>query len=310
MGASTSGGLAASTGKGLSTGKGFSMTTSALPEANYVEIASGHTVHYHDQGEGPVVLFVHGSGPGGSGYSNFKNNFPYFSESGFRTLVPDLLGYGLSSKPTDEKYTLAFLVKALHEFIQSLGVPSLSLVGNSLGGAISIQLALSHPHLVDKLVLMAPGGLEEREVYMNMPGIRSMLRSIFGPEGITKEGLRKVFSKQLFDPKKVTDDIIDERYQIAITQPQEVFSTSHVPNLAPELSKLQCPVFALWGMDDQFCPVSGARTIAEFCKKTRVLTLSECGHWVMVEHAALFNRLCVDFLREEHSHEASRSTEG
>jgi 4,5:9,10-diseco-3-hydroxy-5,9,17-trioxoandrosta-1(10),2-diene-4-oate hydrolase len=281
------------------------MTSSSIPTGQFIELPQGPTIHYHDQGEGPVVLFVHGSGPGGSGYSNFKSNFPFFAENGFRVIVPDLPGYGLSDKPTDEQYTLDFLTNTLHAFIQALGVSSLSLVGNSLGGAISIQLSLNHPQLVERLILMAPGGLEEREVYMNMPGIRSMLRSIFGPEGITKDGMRKVFSKQLYDPSLVTEDIINERYEIAVQQPQEVFSTSRVPNLSLELPKLTCPIFALWGMDDQFCPVSGAHTIAKSCNKTRVLTLSECGHWVMVEHAALFNRLCVDFLREEDSHAAS-----
>jgi len=57
-------------------------------------------------------------------------------------------------------------------------------------------------------------------------------------------------------------------------------------------------VLAFWGNDDQFCPVSGATTLSEQCKSSRVLRLSECGHWVMVEHAALFNRMCVDFLKE------------
>jgi 4,5:9,10-diseco-3-hydroxy-5,9,17-trioxoandrosta-1(10),2-diene-4-oate hydrolase len=71
-----------------------------------------------------------------------------------------------------------------------------------------------------------------------------------------------------------------------------------VPHLAPELHRIQCPVFGFWGMGDKFCPVSGATTIAEQCKRARVLLLSECGHWVMVEHPDLFNRLSVDFLRE------------
>ena len=54
-----------------------------------------------EQGEGPAVLFIHGSGPGASGWSNFKRNYPAFAEAGFRTLIPDTLGYGYSSKPED-----------------------------------------------------------------------------------------------------------------------------------------------------------------------------------------------------------------
>jgi 4,5:9,10-diseco-3-hydroxy-5,9,17-trioxoandrosta-1(10),2-diene-4-oate hydrolase len=71
-----------------------------------------------------------------------------------------------------------------------------------------------------------------------------------------------------------------------------------VPDLAPRLSELSCPILAFWGMNDQFCPPSGAMRIAEQCKRARVVLLTECGHWVMVEHTALFDRLCLDFLAE------------
>jgi 4,5:9,10-diseco-3-hydroxy-5,9,17-trioxoandrosta-1(10),2-diene-4-oate hydrolase len=116
--------------------------------------------------------------------------------------------------------------------------------------------------------------------------------------GITREGMRKVFGLQLFDPNLITDEILDEREQIAVTQPKRVLTSMHVPHLAPELGKLQCPVLALWGMDDKFCPVSGALTIAKNAKRSRTVLLSECGHWVMVEHKDFFNRACADFLRE------------
>jgi 4,5:9,10-diseco-3-hydroxy-5,9,17-trioxoandrosta-1(10),2-diene-4-oate hydrolase len=71
-----------------------------------------------------------------------------------------------------------------------------------------------------------------------------------------------------------------------------------VPNLAPELGKLDCPVFALWGVDDKFCPMSGAVTIARSVRDSRTLLLSRCGHWVMVEKRAIFNDACTRFLRE------------
>jgi 4,5:9,10-diseco-3-hydroxy-5,9,17-trioxoandrosta-1(10),2-diene-4-oate hydrolase len=148
---------------------------------------------------------------------------------------------------------------------------------------------------------MAPGGLEVREAYAKMEGIRTMMKVFLGPEGITREGMRKVFALQLHDPGALTEEILDERLQIAVTQPKRVLTSLSVPHLAPELGRIRCPVFAFWGMNDKFCPPSGATTLAERCKRCRVLLLSECGHWVMVEHEGLFNRLSVDFLREEAS---------
>jgi 4,5:9,10-diseco-3-hydroxy-5,9,17-trioxoandrosta-1(10),2-diene-4-oate hydrolase len=215
-----------------------------------------------------------------------------------QALVVDTLGYGHSSKPDDVDYTLDFLVGKLRRALDALGISRCAVIGNSHGGAMAIKLALDDPARVARLVLMAPGGLEEREVYIKMAGIRTMMK-VFLAGDLTRESLRRVFELQLYDRTLVTDDILDERLEIARLQPQRVLTSMQVPHLAPFLPSLRCPVFALWGMEDQFCPASGALTIARSCKQSRTLLLSECGHWVMVEQAALFNRLCIDFVREE-----------
>jgi 4,5:9,10-diseco-3-hydroxy-5,9,17-trioxoandrosta-1(10),2-diene-4-oate hydrolase len=263
-----------------------------------VDVGGGLNVHVHDVGRGPAVVFLHGSGPGASGWSNFKGNFPIFAERGFRAVVPDTLGFGQSSKPDDVDYTLDFLAAALHRALAALGVERCAVVGNSHGGALAIQLALDHPALVSKLVLMAPGGLEPRERYMEMPGIRAMIKLVLGKDGVTRAGLRDLLALQLHDPGLLDDELVDERLAVAQTQPRRVLSSLAVPHLAPRLGELACPIFGLWGMNDQFLPVSGALTLAG-CRRARVLLLSGCGHWVMIERAALFNRLCLDFLEED-----------
>jgi len=274
------------------------MSGKAVPEGRYADVGGGLRVHYQEAGEGPAVLFLHGSGPGASGYSNFRRNYPYFAAHGLRAVVPDTLGFGHSSKPEDVDYTLDLCAGAVLRLTQALGIERFSIVGNSHGGAMAIKLAIDHPERVEKLVLMAPGGLEVREAYAKMEGIRTMMKVFLGPEGITREGMRKVFGLQLHDPRTLTEEILDERLEIAVTQPKRVLTSLSVPHLAPELDKIRCPVFGFWGMNDKFCPVSGATTLAERCRGARVLLLSECGHWVMVEHTDLFNRLSVDFLRE------------
>jgi 4,5:9,10-diseco-3-hydroxy-5,9,17-trioxoandrosta-1(10),2-diene-4-oate hydrolase len=260
-----------------------------------IDVGDGLQIHALDVGKGPVVVFLHGSGPGASGWSNFKGNFPIFAERGFRAIVPDTLGFGRSSKPEDRDYGMDFLAGALRRALAALGVERCAVVGNSHGGALAIQLALDHPALVDKLVLMAPGGLEPRETYMQMPGIKAMIKLVLGRDGLSRAGLRDLLALQLHDPRHLTDELLDERLAVAQTQPKRVLSSLAVPHLAPRLGELQCPIFGLWGMNDQFIPTSGALTLAA-CRRARVLLLSECGHWVMVEHAALFNRLCLDFL--------------
>ena len=72
---------------------------STPPFGRIAKLPSGHEMHYLEQGKGPAVVFVHGSGPGANGYSNFKRNIGPIAEAGYRVLVPDMIGFGWSSKP-------------------------------------------------------------------------------------------------------------------------------------------------------------------------------------------------------------------
>jgi 4,5:9,10-diseco-3-hydroxy-5,9,17-trioxoandrosta-1(10),2-diene-4-oate hydrolase len=270
----------------------------AVPEGKYVDIGDHLQMHYHEAGRGTPLVFLHGSGPGASGWSNFKKNYPFFAERGHRCLVVDNLGFGHSSKPDDRDYTLDFVAGGVIGLLDRLGIEKCAIVGNSHGGAVAIQVALERPERVSKLVLMAPGGLEEREAYMKMSGIRTMMKVFLGPEGITRDGMREVFGLQLYDPSQLDEDTLDERIEIAHLQPKRVLTSLQVPHLAPHLDKIECPVLGWWGAQDNFCPVSGATTLATQCKDARVELLSRCGHWVMVEHTDVFNRVTLDFLSQ------------
>ncbi|MGG6497171.1 UNVERIFIED_CONTAM: 3-oxoacyl-ACP reductase, partial [Bacteroidetes bacterium 56_B9] len=71
------------------------------------QVAGGYEISIGETGSGPAVVFIHGSGPGASGYSNFKQNIAAFVDAGYRVLLPDMIGYGDSSKPEGIDYTLA-----------------------------------------------------------------------------------------------------------------------------------------------------------------------------------------------------------
>ncbi len=266
------------------------------PEGTFVDVGGGHRIHLHDLGEGTPVVFLHGSGPGASGWSNFAENAAYLVERGFRCLLIDSLGYGLSSKPTDQPYTLPNMVEAALTALDAVGVGRFVAVGNSQGGAQAIRMAVEHPDRVEKLVLMAPGGLEARETYMAMRGIRSMLRCVFGPDGLTLDGMQRVFAKQVHDPACLPEGVVAERFAVAETQPRHVFETMRVDNQEERLAEIRCPTLGLWGMNDLFCPPSGAEKLATRIADCRVVLVNRCGHWVMVEHRALFDRTVHDFL--------------
>lgn len=271
---------------------------SPIPVGHFAVIGGGRRIHYHDRGQGEAVIFLHGAGAGASGWSNFKGNFPEFAAAGVRTIVPDLLGFGLSSKPDVPAYDLDFFIEGLKGLLDALQLGQVTLLGNSLGGAVALGYALAYPDEVKRLILMAPGGVEDLDTYLAMPGIANMF-DVYRSGQTGEAAMRAVMRMQLFDPEQLTDDIVAERAPIAALQTQAARSVMKVPNMTERLHELRCPVLGFWGVNDQFNPVGGATKLVQHCPQARVLLVNRCGHWVQVEHRGMFNRTCIDFLRED-----------
>ncbi len=269
-----------------------------LPEGRYAHCANGYRIHYLDEGQGEAVVYLHGSGPGASGYSNFKGNFPALVEAGYRCIIPDLIGYGFSDKPEDVDYPLAFFVECVKQALDCAGVTRCSVVGNSLGGAVALGLALEHPQLVEKLILMAPGGLSELHEYQQMPGMQKVFQVFGSGQAVTPEAMKDLFATGLmYDPRYATDELVAERMQVMQIMNGRVMASMKVPVLTGRLPELQCPVLGFWGLDEQMMPENGIMALAKNTRHLRLILVSECGHWVMVEHRDMFNRACLDFLR-------------
>ncbi len=269
-----------------------------LPEGQYASCANGYKIHYLDEGQGDVVVFLHGSGPGASGHSNFKGNYPFLVEAGYRCIIPDHIGYGFSDKPDDVDHPLSFFVECIKQTLDVAGVETCTLVGNSLGGAIAIGLALDYPELVEKLILMAPGGLSELAEYQKMPGMQKVFQVFGSGEPVTPEVMKDLFATGLmYNPEHATDELVAERMQIMQIMNGHVMQTMQVPVLVDRLSEIRCPVLGFWGMDERMMPEEGIMAMVKNIPHMRTVLVNECGHWVMVEHEGMFNRACLDFLQ-------------
>lgn len=274
------------------------MSARPVPEGQYVELPNGYRIHYLEQGNGPAVVFLHGSGSGACGYSNFKQNFGVIAEQGFRVVLPDLIGYGYSDKPEDVDYPLDFFIECVVQALDAIGVEKCCLVGNSLGGAIAIGLALAHPKRVSSLVLMAPGGVEPQEKYFTMPGMAMMKDVFMSAEPVTPARMKDFF-RQAFvvNPDCVDDALVEERHALMQLQNPQVIKTMTVPDMTDRLGEIQCPALGFWGMNEQMMPESGILKLSKGIPNLRMILVPRCGHWVMIEHAELFNRMTIDFLR-------------
>ena len=262
-------------------------------------VSGGYDIVIAEAGDAaaPAVVFIHGSGPGASGASNFRSNIDAFVNAGYRVILPDLIGYGGSSKPEGIDYTLQLFTDTLYEALLTHGIISASLVGNSLGGGIALLMTLDHPGFTRNLVLMAPGCVAERESYFVMPGIAKMMSNFGSPDFNLAEQKRLV--SNLVHPDfapNIPDALVAERFEVARTQPKDVLMRMRTPDLSPRLPEITQPVFVLWGLNDEFCPEAHARLFLDHCLDVRAITFARTGHWVQVERADEFNAYAIEFL--------------
>lgn len=130
---------------------------SALEAGETVQIG-GLKTHFHEAGSGETVVFIHGSGPGVTAWANWRLALPVVADR-FHILAPDLVGFGYSARPADAKYGKDLWVDHLLAFLTERKVKRASIVGNSMGGALALAVAVRRPDLVHKLVLMGSVGL-------------------------------------------------------------------------------------------------------------------------------------------------------
>ncbi len=256
------------------------------------------SLHVAELGAGEPVVFLHGSGPGNSAWANFSGNAPAFAQAGFRAILPDLIGFGQSDKPVDlGDYTLDLFCDTLLAALAGMGIGQCSFVGNSLGGGIAIKIALDRPDMVRRLVLMGPGCLHEQAAYFQMPGIARMMAAAAG--GVTQDNLSDVLQSFVVDPAHITPQLVAMRWRVAKDQPREVLTTMKTPALGGRLQELACPVLTFWGADDVFMPPEGKQLCLRANDRSRLVEVNACGHWVMIEHARMFNATAIDFLRHD-----------
>ncbi|MFT9669025.1 alpha/beta fold hydrolase [Streptomyces rhizosphaericola] len=268
----------------------------------------GRNIFAAETGDGPPVLLLHGGGPGASGVSNYTRNITELAKD-FRVIVPDLPGYGRSTKGVDGSDPFGHLAGGIRGLLDELGLEKAHLVGNSYGGACALRLALDTPDRVDRMVLMGPGGIGTTRS-LPTPGLNSLLNYYTG-DGPSRRKLEKFIRNYLvFNAADVPDAAIDERYRASI-DPEVIASPPLRRPSGPNalrtvwkmdftrdarLSRLPVPTLVLWGAQDKVNRPSGGPMLAERMPNCDLYMAANTGHWVQFERAELFNRLCADFL--------------
>ncbi|MEU6189395.1 alpha/beta fold hydrolase [Nocardia sp. NPDC047038] len=265
----------------------------------------GLELRYHEAGSGAPLVLLHGSGPGVSGWANFGANLPVLAER-FRCLIVDQPGFGASGRPpVYERNYLRISADAVLGLLDDLHLERVHLLGNSMGGAVATLLALEHPDRVDRLVLMAPGGVGVNVLGPDpSEGITRLLEFSAAP---TRERLLHWLRAMVSDPATLTEELIETRSAAAsdpaaIAALRDAYATFADPALAEpvplwaRLRGLRAETQILWGRDDRVTPVEAALFPARQIPNADLRVFARCGHWVQIERKSAFERAVVDFL--------------
>jgi pimeloyl-ACP methyl ester carboxylesterase len=260
-------------------------------------------------GTGTPLVMMHGGGPGASALANYRDNLEALA--GFQVILPDQPGFGASYRPTaadlDERSITQITVDAMYQLLDALGIDEFHLLGNSLGGAAALGMAIAQPKRVRRLVLMAPGGGWLPTGPTPTEGQKAMFR-YFNGEGPTVAKMKDFVRTMVADGRKFDDTDIQRRYEASLDPSHAEFY--HLYNAAfakrggmdplwKDLDKITASTLLLWGRDDRTITLDGSWIMLKNIRKVQLHVFGGCGHWVQVERKADFERLVSDFLSED-----------
>src|SRR4051795_1753119 len=263
-------------------------------------------VRYVDAGEGPALVLIHGLG---ASWQSWLEQVPDFSRD-HRVVAMDLPGFGCSEMPAED-ISIEYYAKWTFSFLDSLGIESAALVGNSMGGFISAEMAIREPDRVQRLAvvsaavfwqtyrraqpLLQAARLSDAIVARALtratdgiatrPRLRSWALATAGfryPHLISKE-----LSHEMVRSARRTDGFLPGLEALADFPLEE------------ELPKISCPALIVWGAHDTLVPVKDAKRMEDLIPDSRRVVFERTGHVAMLERPERFNKLLREFLDEQ-----------
>lgn len=232
---------------------------------------------YIEAGEGKPIILIHGLM---GTIEDFSGAAEYFSTKGYHVLVPELPIYTLPIIKTNIKN----LAKYVKNFMEYKKIPNATLVGNSLGGHISLYITKNFPELVNNLVLTGSSGL-----YENAMGDTYPKR---GDYEYIKTKAEAVF----YDPKVATKEMVDELFKAVndrncVIRILALAKSAIRHNMSKDLPDMKLPTCLVWGKQDEVTPPEVAEDFNKLMPNSELFWVDKCGHAPMMEHPDLFNEI-------------------
>jgi len=255
-------------------------------------------LHYLEAGQGPPVVLLHGLGGDGSRWG--PNIGPLAKD--FHVFALDQIGFGQSDKPLANYHT-GMLAEFLAGFLQAVGVPKASLVGNSMGASVALYMAVHYPQMVDKIVLADGGGYRSEHPGPRPAPTAADLHRRAIQNSVTREETREFFRIMFHNKSLVTDQMVDAqlpmrlRSAFTISKIQESGETGLGSLSEAEVRGVKTPTLILWGKYDELANPAGADRLEQAIAGAKKIMIDDCGHMPQLEKADEFNRLVRDFLK-------------
>jgi pimeloyl-ACP methyl ester carboxylesterase len=259
----------------------------------------GVHMEYLEGGKGEPLVLLHGFGANKDNWTRMARHLT----AHFRIIAPDLPGFGESSADPDADYTISVQVDRVKAFVRALGIQSLYLGGNSMGGNIAGVYAARYPGELKSLLLIAPGGVassEPSEMFQLLKdGMPNPL--VAGSPEDYEHLLDFVFVKRPFIPRAIEKYLIREAME---HQPlnskifKQLLTSRDVPPLEQLLNGVPIPTLIVWGTGDRVLHVSGAKILKRAMPKAEVAVMNGVGHLPMIEKPKETAKLYLDFLQK------------
>lgn len=239
---------------------------------------------YIEAGEGKPIIVLHGLM---GGLSNFENVFNYFSNKGYKVIIPELPIYTLPLLKTNVKN----LSKFLKEFMEFKNIDKAILLGNSLGGHIALYFTKLNLKNVAGLVLTGSSGLYEKSLGDTYPKR--------GDYEYVKAKAEEVFYNPEVATKKVVDEVfesVNDRKMLIKTLALAKSAIRH--NMANDLPEMNTPACIIWGKNDNVTPPEVAIDFQRLLPDANLYWIEKCGHAPMMEYPDKFNEILDNWLKE------------
>ncbi|WP_292934222.1 alpha/beta fold hydrolase [Noviherbaspirillum sp.] len=280
--------------------------------SRFVTVRDGeveYKVHYNDVGprlgqtSGQVVVMLHGSGPGATGWANFHRNIEPLVAAGYRLLLIDMPGFGKSDVFLNTAGSRSdFNGRIVKLVLDQLNIERAHVIGNSMGGHSSTAFALANPERAGKLVLMG-GGTGGPSQFVPMPTEGIKLINLVYREP-TLENVKRMMNVFVFDAGALTDDLLQLRVDNMLARRDHLdnwvkslaANPKQFSDYGARLGEVKAPALIIWGRDDRFVPFDIGLRLLWGMPNAEMHIFNRCGHWAQWEHADKFNRMVLEFL--------------